>query len=246
MLKTTLVRGHAFLSIKLHNTDIFATHISAKKETIGQYLTSIESIKKHFKIDGSITIQDILNLPHIFDVTENELESGVYDQVLQAVQQTAHIVYQDQEREGAHLASDLQKRCTFLQNTITELKSIADETRSERQEKLLEIRKNLEILDEQDPERDTLSAKKDMLLVEIEKTNITEEVVRFTTHLNAFMEALDQPSTSKGKRLDFITQELHREINTTSAKINNAHVSTLVVLIKSELEKIKEQIQNIV
>jgi uncharacterized protein (TIGR00255 family) len=83
------------------------------------------------------------------------------------------------------------------------------------------------------------------LLYYIEKIDITEEQVRLSNHCDYFMSLLDEPGDSKGKKLSFVLQEIGREINTTGSKANDARIQKLVVMMKDELEKAKEQVLNV-
>jgi len=140
--------------------------------------------------------------------------------------------------EGKRLQDDISQKVTVIKNLVTEIESRAPEIPKEYREKLLNRLKdfgNLVI-----PEERILQE----VLLYADKVSIDEEITRLKSHIAAFLEVIHD-SGPIGKKLDFIVQEMFRETNTIGAKANDLFISTKVVNLKSELEKIREQVQNI-
>jgi uncharacterized protein (TIGR00255 family) len=145
------------------------------------------------------------------------------------------------EREGERLAADLRERAAAIERAIDRVEELAPRRLDRERSRLLEAVAQLTGGKDVDAER---VAREVAMLAD--KWDIGEEMVRARSHLEAFGELLDEPAAVPvGKRLGFLVQELHREINTTGAKANDATISQVVVEMKNELERLREQIENV-
>ena len=167
--------------------------------------------------------------------------------ILPFIHEIVALVRQEQIKEGAVLYKELHHRVSILKNNIEKLQVIMAQAIEKRRNHLATLIQEHSEQIADSTEQQISAAQKESMILEIEKTDITKEIVRFQSHLAHVAEMLDDTKeVSKGKKIDFLLQELHREINTISAKANHADMSRLAVDIKNELEKAKEQIQNII
>ena len=206
---------------------------------LADYLRETELIRKKFRIPGKIRIEQLLLIPDLFvkkaEVNEEALEKAVGQAVQGAVQQLLAM----RKREGETIADDLKVRIYRLQQTIDEIAALASELPNFYREKLTQSVKNL--LAEVAVDEHRLAME---VLFYVERSSITEEITRFKSHLEQFLSTLTTLGPI-GKKLDFIAQELHREINTIAAKTSEYSISHYIVEVKSEIENIREQVQNI-
>ncbi len=247
ILKKDLVRGHAFLIIKLQNQEQLKKPVSINVPIIETYIKELSSLKDKFSLPGHVDLELLLKLPHVISFEEKDLDENIQMSILPFIHEIVALVRQEQIKEGNVLHKELHHRLQLLKEGIAKLQILmaqAIETRHAHLGTLIE-KHSLQIADS--TEQQLAAAQKESLILAIEKTDITEEIVRFQSHLDHVKEVLDDTKeVSKGKKIDFLLQELHREINTISAKANHVDISHLAVTIKNELEKAKEQIQNII
>lgn len=226
-------------------------HVSLDEDLLSAYLDVFHMLRHK---DGircrKPSVSDLLSLPAPFlhvaieSITDEELISLAREAVSAALAG----VNEMRRREGENLAADLNKRAADLNKRIDLLR-----------EKLLYLKSKQNIIVEDYEKRlrsrmiklleDSGNAwDETRLLQEVavysEKTDYTEELTRFESHLNQFAAALDSTEPI-GRKLDFLLQEINREINTTASKANDISVIDCVIIIKTELEKIREQVQNI-
>lgn len=240
-IKDTLIRGHVYVTIHMSNQQLFKGAIEPAMGTIEKYLNALKNIQKTFHIEGTISMQSIVDMPNIFNTEERQIDDENKALLLKAVDETLFALIQEQEKEGDALLLDFNKRLAIIK---TELEAIALQA-----EKLLVAQKEKVALSLQEfinDESKLADAKKNALYALLDKIDIHEEITRFKSHLVNIGSIMKSADIEKGKRLDFTLQELSREINTMSAKCSDAGISSHAVNIKVELEKIREQAQNIV
>lgn len=239
-LKNKLKRGHVFLICYLGNTDIVQGSVEPALNVIHNYVKAIECIKKECNLTTPITLDNILRLPNIFSMQEQITDESIEKNFLTLIDQLAETVVNARIKEGQEITQDIVVR---LQNMQTYIDAIAHEAHDfvertkEKIQQLLHI--ELEQTDINDPQKNTL-------LTLLDKIDIHEEISRFKSHLQNMFTQLNASTTEKGKVLDFILQELMRETNTINAKCSDATIAKHAINAKVEIEKIREQIQNIV
>ena len=210
------------------------------EENVRFYLSSIRSLKKKFRLDGEISVQDLLHLPGLFSVKPaEETDEKAWPELKKVLGRALDKAVQAKEIEGGKLARDISARLDRIESAVGAIEGVSQgqEERifkrlSERVQKLLE----------------NGAVDRDRMLREVaflaEKCDITEEIVRMKSHLELFRRRL-QGHEEMGRELDFLCQEMHREINTMGSKSELFDIATQVVQVKGELEKIREQVQNI-
>jgi uncharacterized protein (TIGR00255 family) len=182
-----------------------------------------------------------LKIPDVFTVTEsNERESGIADKLLETARGALDQLLEMRKTEGRHLHEDLEQRLALIERTIVGLSEYAPKVSESYRKRLLQRMESF-----LDGSADVDQGK---LLNEVavfsEKANIDEELTRLNSHVRQFRKYLSDEE-AVGKKLNFLQQEMNREMNTIGSKANDFEISVQVVEMKSELEKVKEQIQNI-
>lgn len=241
LLKNNLKRGFVTISLYVDNKNLFKGAVQADMSTVQSYVTAIQQIQKECTLPGSVTINDIIALPNVFASNDLPLDEAVEQEILAHVTQVITAVLESRTLEGTVLGKDLQERIALMDSEIKHIESRAQVLLTEQKEKVSAL--NAQTITETDPQSE---ARKTMLYATLDKMDIHEEIVRFKNHLKNLVDQLNTPAIEKGKRLDFTLQELAREINTISAKCADGVLGTHAINIKVELEKAREQAQNIV
>lgn len=204
------------------------------------YHQAMLTLQKELSASGEITIGTILQAPGVMRSPEHSIDAGeAWPSLQQALSGALAEMIKMREREGKHLAKDLIQRLKVLRQEIKEVRAIYPEVVKKYRSALLERLEKAGLNLPMDDER---------LLKEVtffaDRSDISEELTRLESHLAQFAHHLrkDEPV---GRTLEFITQEIFRELNTLGAKSNDAAISQHIVACKSELEKIREQIQNL-
>ncbi|MBR4156576.1 MAG: YicC family protein [Bacteroidales bacterium] len=233
-----LQRGKIDVSISVTDTNVEQnTHI--EKEVIASYLKQIKEISEEYNIPASADLAMLLfKMPGIFVTPEQEYDENFIEKVKETLVEALRITDEFRRQEGETLKIDLLKRKNLILEYLGEVTPFETNRHDNIKNKLI---KNLTEL--------TQSGKYDEnrfeqeLIFYLEKLDITEEKVRLEKHCSYFDETIDEEGA--GKKLGFISQEMGREINTLGSKANDADIQRLVVKMKDELEKIKEQLFNI-
>lgn len=204
------------------------------------YQEAMRALQTELSAPGEITISNILQAPGVMRFSEDGIDPAqAWPAIEQSLQTALGELIKMREREGEHLAEDLRARLETIRRAIKEVNALFPEVVTKYRTALLE-RINKAGLD--------LSIDDDRLLKEValfaDRSDVSEELTRLESHLTQFGEHL-QKEEPVGRTLEFITQEIFRELNTLGAKSNDAAISQRVVVCKAELEKIREQIQNV-
>lgn len=239
-LKKTLHRGHLFLNIQVNDPNAFKGEVELAKETAHSYLKAIKSLQKEFKITDQVSIHDVLTLPNIFIRKELNLDKKTKDLVLSELKKVTDVLITEREKEGKVLQKDIEKRIELITTKISKVSQIFESV-IENEKK--ETSKKIDALTDKS---ENYEAQRQHLYNLLDKMDINEEIVRFKSHLENIKSIIDSKKEEKGKALDFTLQELSREINTITAKSPDLEISNLSISIKVEVEKIREQVQNIV
>ena len=214
--------------------------VALDEEVLRFYLSAIRKIQKKFRLEGNLSVSDLLSLPRIFSVEKKwEAPEKFWPTLKPLLKRAVEVLQQSRAKEGKALSKDILERIAKIEKGLSRVESLAKNLPKEYYEKL---RGRIQELFETKLAQNDRVWQEAVLLAE--RSDVTEEIVRFKSHLRLFrgkMEKEDQV----GKELDFILQEINREVNTLGSKSQNTDISKEVVLIKAELEKIREQIQNI-
>jgi uncharacterized protein (TIGR00255 family) len=234
-----LERGKVELVVSIENKSD-QTGYTLNKPLITQYFGELKEVATQLGTPVSEQLlAAIMRLPEVLKQESQQLDEAEWKQVLQALDKALQQTLDFRESEGEHLEKDLQNRIEQISGLLQQITPFEAERVNNLKYKLLKSLEELKDSMQHDPNR-----LEQELIYYLEKLDITEEKVRLSKHLEYFIETLKEPANS-GKKLGFITQEIGREINTIGSKANDAAIQKLVVQMKDELEKIKEQLMNI-
>jgi uncharacterized protein (TIGR00255 family) len=234
-------RGHVDVIITPTglNTDSKEFHVN--KTLARQYYKCLLQLKREMAIPASANDLTLLaNYPDVIKTIEQQIDvDQIWSSLQTVILQALNICQDMREREGVSLKKDLLERIDSIQDTVngieTRIPDLVTQKKTALQERIVKLLANSEISPERFDQEVALLA---------DKLDVTEEIVRLRSHINQFRHflALNEPV---GRRLDFLLQEFLREINTTASKISDASIAHLTVELKNEVEKIREQVQNL-
>ena len=239
LLSTALSRGkiELYINIDSHNA---ASAYRLNKPLLEKYYLELSNFVREVGApESNDLIPAILRLPDVFQQEDRTPDETEWNALLEALQQALEQTNAYRISEGAHLEKDLQERNVIISKLLQEIEPLEAGRTTAMREKLHKALEALNDKNNYDPNRFEQE-----LIYYLEKLDITEEKVRLQKHLEYFSDTLAAESSS-GKKLGFITQEIGREINTIGSKANDAGIQRIVVEMKDELEKIKEQLMNI-
>ncbi len=236
-LASELVRGK--IDFLLYYEDSGADKsASIDKDLAKTYYTELNSLVDELEIDDDNMLSVLMKMPDVMTTSRKELDDDEWAAALETIRKAVEQMDKFRRDEGATLERDFRERIA----TIADLLVKVTPFETQRIEKLkAKININLKELSGVDVDQNRFEQE---LLFYLEKLDITEEKVRLETHCKYFIEVLDS-DVSSGKKLGFISQEIGREINTIGSKANDADMQRIVVQMKDELEKIKEQLLNV-
>lgn len=255
LVKSKVSRGKTEISVTITLTEGKQADIKVNEEIVRGYLDAMKEYnlstkeeKYHLSDDYDNTYSAIvsmkwanmLHLPDIFRVEKiQDDEEEIKKDVLKVAQQALNAFVQMRETEGEKLAEDILSRADYIFNLVSRIEEQAPALTEKYRERL--FAKISEILQ-------STSIDEQRILTEAaifsEKTAVDEETVRLKSHISQLKMLLKQ-NESVGRKLDFLVQEMNREVNTIGSKIQDVNITAIVVDMKSEIEKIREQIQNI-
>ncbi len=239
LLSGSLSRGKIELYINIDNHNASAAY-TLNKPLLEKYYRELSDFAREVGApESNDLIPAILRLPEVFQQDDRTPDEAEWTAFLEALQQAIHQTDTYRISEGAHLEKDLQERIAVIGGLLSEIEPLEAQRTTAMRDKLHKALETLNEKNNYDPNRFEQE-----LIYYLEKLDITEEKVRLNKHLDYFSDTL-AADISSGKKLGFITQEIGREINTIGSKANDAGIQRIVVQMKDELEKIKEQLMNI-
>ncbi len=239
LLKKKFVRGRVYLTMHIESYEETFETIRPSIKTAQGYITALRAIQQKSQMPGEVTISDLVALPNIFVSEKAGISPDAKQTILTGVEAVADTLVEVRKAEGAHLHQDLNERVSACEHNIERIALNYDQ-HMESHKKL--VTTTLVAAQTGD---DEAKNKLDDLYTLMNKIDISEEITRFKSHLFTIKDILKSESMEKGKRCDFTVQELLRETNTIAAKASHFDISTSAVDIKVELEKAREQIQNV-
>ncbi|MGM7701112.1 YicC/YloC family endoribonuclease [Pseudalkalibacillus sp. Hm43] len=234
-------RGKADVWISIDGEKGIERKLKIDWALLDQYVAAQEELRERYEVDEHIRYQQLLTLPDIVNIQEKEQVTDHFaKQVLLSVERAADQLCQMREEEGKNLERDLKQRLENVETTLIEIEKFAPEVQKIYRERLY---KRIKDLTDQHLETDETRILTEVALF-ADKSNIDEEIIRLKSHVHQFKDILKETG-AVGRKLDFLVQEMNRESNTIGSKANDYSISKNVVQLKSEIEKIKEQVQNI-
>ena len=237
LLSHELERGKVDFSINVESSE-GARSTQINKTIVKNYHAQLKAIAKELKEEQDDFMEIIMRLPEVFKAEKEEFSETEWKQMLKLIQAALKKMNSFREKEGSSLEKDLRKRIDLISKLLLEVEKDDKQRIAAVKEKLRKAVEELAAKDKIDNNRFEQE-----LIYYLEKLDITEEKVRLKTHLDYFLMTMSE--NSPGKKLGFISQEIGREINTIGSKANDADMQKIVVQMKDELEKIKEQLNNV-
>ncbi len=235
-LASKLVRGKVDFSIYVEMT-ADETSTTVNKGVVAEYMQQLRNVVQTGSSDDVELLKMAVKMPDALKTSREELDENEWTQINQNIQEAIKEIIQYRVDEAASLEDDFKLRITNIQSYLEEVKSFDDARIDYVKERLKKAIDDLKVeTDENRFEQE--------LIYYLEKLDINEEKVRLANHLTYFLQEL-ATEDSNGKKLGFIVQEIGREVNTIGSKANFAPMQKAVIQMKNELEKIKEQILNV-
>ncbi len=237
-LSKQLERGKADLSISFESNEL-AKRSSVNKEIFNAYYEELSALGKEYSLNDVNLLDCILKLPAVMNAERQESDDDQWKELKVVIAAALDRFNAFRDNEGAALSKDITMRVDTISNCIPQL----EEFETKRVEGVrAKISKAInELIEQTSIDRNRFEQE---LIYYIEKLDISEEKVRLRSHCEYFVQTIANPEAN-GKKLGFITQEIGREINTIGAKANDAPMQRIVVEMKDELEKLKEQLANV-
>ena len=218
-----------------------ASSVAVNERQAKAYRRELSKLAKSLEIPDNLSMDSLLRLPGVLENAQPTLDAKAFRAPIKsAIGQALEGLLSMREKEGGNLGRDLAKRLAKLRRIVKRVAKLAPDVLKHHRERLIERLKktNLDVPEMND----------DRLLREIvyytDRTDVTEELTRLGSHFVQLEECLSDV-VPVGRKLDFLAQEMFREINTIGSKANDANISSEVVTLKTELEKIREQVQNV-
>lgn len=241
IIKETVHRGKVEVSVIIDNSNDDDIKIRLSEGTARQYYERLCELNEKFSLGGNVSLEMLASMPDVMKpIPCVEDEEGIKQAIGKSVREAAENHNAMRTTEGEKLKNDLVKRGSVVRELISSIAKRAPRVSEEYGEKLRERIKELT--------EGTAEIPEDRIAVEAaifaDKANITEELVRLDSHVSQMDQILSGDSPC-GKKLDFLIQEMNREANTIGSKANDLNITNDMLELKSEVEKIREQVQNI-
>ncbi|HNX92487.1 MAG TPA: YicC family protein [Syntrophomonas sp.] len=240
-IKKQIHRGRIEISINIEKTRESTRNIKVDKDLAMAYHKSLKDLAEYLDMNAVFSLIDIFRLPDVFSLEDAEEDLEITWQTLQkSIAEATDGLMAMRIKEGQNLLTDLMNRTDFILNEVRKLEARAPLLEKEYEEKLRNKIREMIPLESIDDNR---------ILQEVaifaDHVSITEEIVRLQSHVKQFNEILSNGDEAIGRKSDFLVQEMFREINTVASKANDIEMGQIVISVKAELEKIREQLQNI-
>lgn len=232
-------RGKIDVFITFENNSTEGKEIKINTEIAKIYIDELKKLAKQEEISANIEVTEISKFPDVLSIQNKQEDERIKNELLETVNQATERLVQMRTVEGSKIAEDLLARINIIQEKVKEISSLStgliEEYVVKLEGRIKEILKNQEV-------DETRLAQE--VVIYADKCSVEEEVTRLKSHISQFEKLLNSEE-SIGKKLDFIIQEMNRETNTIGSKANNLEITNEVIDIKTELENIREQIQNV-
>jgi uncharacterized protein (TIGR00255 family) len=236
-----LTRGRVDVTVSLERVAQVAYELN--RPLIAGYINALKQLQQDFNIAGELDINVLARIPGALQPARNGIDERVITGLEQALDQALDELEKMREQEGEALKNELRDRVRKIEALVPVIESsaagLADAYRQRLQKRIGELLNRAGQIVEVDPVR---LAQEVAYLAD--RSDVSEEMVRLRSHLSQFQEALDAPGEA-GKMLDFLLQELNREANTTLSKSTYLVIKEAGLAIKAEVEKLREQVQNV-
>lgn len=237
-MASQLERGKVDISINIENTSGLS-HFTFDKVLAAQYLRELKTFAEEQNLPAPDYLSVLSRLPEVIKTSTDAIDEEEWTVIMQGVEEAVRLVIEFREQEGRVLEKDYRLRIQHILESL-------DAVEPHEKQRIVSIKERMSknLSDFMEGEEIDKNRFEQELFYYLEKLDITEEKVRLKKHCDYFLQTLSEEGFH-GKKLNFVSQEIGREINTLGSKANNAEIQKIVVGMKDELEKIKEQLLNI-
>lgn len=234
-------RGKIDVSITFVNNSNLGKKITINKSLAKAYIDELKKLDQETEIIDDISVMKIARLPDVLNIQQDDNSDILWEELNNALEQAIFNLVEAKETEGRKLSDDMLERLEIINQNILNISQYSTGLIDQYVVKLKDRIKEMLQTDIVDEARISQE-----VVLYADKTSIEEEITRLKSHIVQFKELLQSESIKKaGKRLDFIIQEMNREVNTIGSKSNCLEITNLVIELKTELEDVREQVQNI-
>jgi uncharacterized protein (TIGR00255 family) len=242
LINRHIARGRLTVRVSLHAGAAKSSarmHLNAPLAKA--YARELNRLAKELKLSGTVTLDQLARAPGVLQTDEElAVEEDLWPAVEKALKTALAQMVAMREREGAHLAQDLAQRIAVMRRSAAHIEKHAPTVAERYRQQLIERIKSAGL---ESPAPDDERLLKDIVYF-ADRSDITEELTRLQSHFKQFQDCLDSKEPV-GRMLDFLAQEMNREVNTIGSKANDSQISREVVTLKAELERFREQAQNV-
>ena len=242
--KEVLKRGKVEIGVSIDNFGKSETDVNINLDAAKRYYDALTELGQNFNLagDGQVPLSLLAGMTDVLTTAPaTEDEEAFERELLAALKEALKEISAMRSVEGEKLALDILKRADIIENTKNLITERAPKIEREYKERLqVRITELLDGSVEIPEERLALEA-----AIFADKANITEEIVRLGSHIDQLRSFINSDEEAVGKKIDFLVQEMNREANTIGSKANDLHITEIMLRIKAEVEKIREQVQNI-
>ncbi|OXZ28723.1 YicC family protein [Finegoldia magna] len=240
LIKNKLKRGRVEVYIKIKKYQLSVDSVDINYELAQKIKEKLDSLNQKLDMRSDISVRDLVKYDDVMTFTYKDLDNEfLHDNILKVLDEAVNKIYSMRSIEGDNLREDLSTNLSKIEEQISKISSLTENSVKEYRENL--FNKISELLDEEKIDKDRMYLEVALMA---DKADINEELKRFDSHIVQFKSAMNMKDCI-GRKLDFIIQEMNREINTISSKSNDESISVCVIEVKSLIEKLREQVQNI-
>lgn len=233
-------RGKIDVYVTYENNSQEGKDIKINKELAKIYINQLKELAQEEKISSNIEVTEIAKFPDILTIKTDEENEKIKDEIVQVTKEATDKIIEMKNIEGKKIEQDLLARIEKIKNKTEE---ISKKSTGLIEEYVVKLEKRIkEILKTEEIDKARLAQE---VVIYADKCSIEEEITRLESHIYQFKNLITGNNETVGKKLDFIIQEMNRETNTIGSKANSLEITNGVIEIKTELEDIREQIQNI-
>lgn len=234
-------RGKVEVNISFKDRSAKDEEIEINKEIAKCYLAELRELAKETELPEKISVIDLAKMPEILEIVPKQASETMEEELLKATKQAVDKLVEMRNFEGEKIGEDLLKRLELVQEKIIE---ISNNSSGLIEEYIVKLEKRIkDILKDQEIDQSRISQE---VVIYADKTSIEEELTRLNSHVAQFKDIImSKDQAPVGKKMDFLIQEMNREVNTIGSKSNKLEIINNVVDVKTEMENIREQIQNI-
>ncbi|MBR6624277.1 MAG: YicC family protein [Ruminococcus sp.] len=240
VLKTSVARGKVEVSVTINNIEGKDSQIAINKGVAEGYVTALRSISEELGLSDDLTLSNLIRIPDVFNIQKTpDDEEQICADVSEVTAEALERFVAMRETEGTRLKNDILEKADFIIERVKMVEELSPLTVEAYRNKL--YKKLSEVLADKNIDEQRIITE---AAIFSEKIAVDEETVRLRSHIAQLRDILES-NEAVGRKLDFIVQEINREVNTIGSKAQDLNITKIVVDMKSEIEKIREQIQNV-